>query len=195
MRAMRKPTVFIDRDGTINKDAGYINSLDNFEVYPFAPQAIKLLKDNGYLVVVITNQAGVAKGIFTEEFLEKVHTKMRKILQQNGTDIDGIFYCPHYKGAKIQEYDIDCECRKPKTKMIEDALKLLPIDRNNMYMVGDKYTDIQMGINAGCKTIIVKTGYGKGEIENNYHKWSKKPDLVADNLLLAVLSILNNKFN
>jgi len=187
---MKKPTVFIDRDGTINRDAGYINSLDNFEVYPFAPQAIKLLRDNGFLVVVITNQAGVARGIFTEDFLGKVHDKMRKIFQKNGTDIDGIFYCPHYKGSKLPEYAIDCECRKPKTKMIEDAIRSLPIDRNNMYMIGDKYTDIQMGINAGCKTIMVKTGYGKGEIENEYHSWIKKPDFITDNLLLAALTIL-----
>ncbi|MBC7196175.1 MAG: D-glycero-beta-D-manno-heptose 1,7-bisphosphate 7-phosphatase [Deferribacterales bacterium] len=190
---MKKPTVFIDRDGTINRDAGYINSLDNFEVYPFAPQAIKLLKDNGYLVVIITNQAGIARGIFTENFLEKIHNKMRKILQKNGTDVDGIFYCPHYKGSKMPEYAIDCDCRKPKIKMIEDAIKTLPIDRDSMYMIGDKYTDIQMGINAGCKTIMVKTGYGAGEIENDYHNWPKKPDFIADNLLLATLSILNKK--
>ncbi|UOD35865.1 D-glycero-beta-D-manno-heptose 1,7-bisphosphate 7-phosphatase [Deferribacteraceae bacterium V6Fe1] len=190
---MKKPTVFIDRDGTINRDAGYINSLDNFEVYPFASQAIKLLRDNGYLVVVITNQAGIARGIFTESFLEKIHNKMRKILQENGTDVDGIFYCPHYKGSKIPEYNVDCECRKPKTKMIDDAINALPVDRDNMYMIGDKYTDIQMGINAGCKTIMVKTGYGAGEIENDCHKWTKKPDFIADNLLLAALAILNNK--
>jgi D-glycero-D-manno-heptose 1,7-bisphosphate phosphatase len=193
MTIKKRPTVFIDRDGTINKDAGYINSLKNFEMYPFAPQAIKLLKDNGYLVVIITNQAGIGRGIFTEDFLSQVHNKMRVILQKNGTDIDGIFYCPHYKGSKIPAYNIDCDCRKPKTKMIDDAIKLLSVDTSNMFMIGDKHTDIQMGINAKCKTIMVKTGYGEGEIANDYSKWKLKPGLITDNLLTAVLSILSGK--
>lgn len=190
---VKYPVVFIDRDGTINRESGYINHISNFKVYLFAYQAIRLLNENGFLSAVITNQAGVARGIFDEQFLEKVHNKMLMDFKSNGAKIDAIYYCPHHISSKNPLYALECDCRKPKTGLIKKALSELPVDTDKMFIVGDKYADIQMGINAGCKTIMVKTGYGKGEIEHGYDKWSVKPDYIEENLLTAVLRILKIK--
>lgn len=190
---VKYPTVFIDRDGTINRESGYINHISNFEIYPFAFHAVKLLNENGFLSVVITNQAGIARGIFDEQFLEKVHNRMLMDFKSSGARIDAIYYCPHHNSSKNPLYAIECDCRKPKNGLIKRALSELPVDKDNMFIVGDKYSDVQTGVTAGCRTIMVKTGYGKGEIESDFEKWSVKPDFIEENLLMAVLRILKIK--
>ncbi len=189
----RKPTVFLDRDGTINYDAGYINDTDNFVIYPFAAQSIKMLNDSGYLVVVITNQSGLGRGFFNIETMNKIHEKMYAELAKQGAKIDGLYYCPHDVNAKVAEFKGDCDCRKPKAGMLEQAFSELPIDKSNTFFVGDKHSDIMAGYTFGSKTIMVETGYGKGDLLNKSHKWEVKPDYVAQNLLEATRAILTNK--
>lgn len=185
------PTVFIDRDGTINLDAGYINDPDNFVMYPFAPQAVRMLNLSGFLTVIITNQAGLGRGFFTLETMNKIHEKMFAEFKAQGAKINGLYYCPHHIGSKIPEYDKDCRCRKPYTEMIEKAAEELPIDMSKTYFIGDKYSDMQTGFNAGCKTVMVKTGYGKGELLQKSPKWERMPDAVCEDLLDGVRLILS----
>lgn len=189
----KMPVVFIDRDGTLNKEAGYINHLDNFKLYRFSYHAVRLLNLYQIKVIVITNQAGVGRGYFTEDFLKKIHKKMTKQLWENGACIDGLYYCPHHPSSKVREYAIDCNCRKPKTGLIENALKdtASKADMEKMYFIGDKFTDVKTGQNSGCKTAMVKTGYGKGELDSQNHQ-SPVPDKISDNLLTGVLWILSD---
>ncbi|KAA0257765.1 HAD family hydrolase [Deferribacter autotrophicus] len=187
----KRPVVFIDRDGTINKEAGYINHPDNFEVYPFVSHAVRLLNVNDILAVVVTNQAGIARGYYPIGTMHLLHEKMESILNENGAKIDALYYCPHHPSSKIKEYALDCNCRKPKTGMIDKALQELPIDEKNMYVVGDKLSDMEFGWNAGCKTIMVMTGYGKGELVK-LKNYEKKPDFICENLLDAVLFVLED---
>ncbi len=192
---MKLPTIFIDRDGTINKEAGYMNHPDSFEIYPFVYQAIRLLNRHNILAVVITNQAGIARGYFPESVMHALHEKMFRECEKHGAEINGLYYCPHHPSSKIPELAIDCNCRKPKTGMFEQAVKELPINTSKTYMVGDKFSDIKFGYNCGAKTVMVKTGYGKGEIELKYEKQTILPDAIKNNLLDAVIWILKDLKN
>lgn len=182
----RFPAVFIDRDGTINIEAGYIDHPDNFNLYPFVPQSIRLLNEHGFLVIVLTNQAGVGRGYFGEDNVETLHAKMCSELAKGGARLDAVYYCPHHTSSKDPRYAVDCDCRKPRTGMVDKALQDLPIDKSRMFIIGDKMSDIKLGKKTGCRTYLVKTGYGLREAENN----SDGADIITDNLLLAVLDIL-----
>lgn len=180
------PAVFIDRDGTINEEVGYLNNPDELVLYPFAAEAIKLLNDNGFLAIVVTNQAGVGRGCFTEDKVHLVNDKMHDELAKHGAKIDALYYCPHHPSSKEPKYAVDCNCRKPKTGMIDQALKDLPVDTSKMFMIGDKKSDIKLGINAGCRTYFVRTGYGAEQSAEN----PGLADTVTENLLTAVEDIL-----
>ncbi len=180
-----KSTAFIDRDGTINIDGGYINHPDNFEIYPFAAQALRMLNMAGWQVVIITNQSGIGRGFYTTEIMNEIHAKMYKHLESQGVRIDGLYYCPHDPNSKIEEYRKDCDCRKPKTGMFEQAIRELPVDTKNMMIVGDKYGDMEAGFKIGAKTIMVNTGYGRGEFVQKSARWPRQPDHRAENLLEA----------
>jgi D-glycero-D-manno-heptose 1,7-bisphosphate phosphatase len=188
--AKKFPTVFIDRDGTINVDGGYINDEQNFVVYPFAAQAIRMLNVNNILAVVVTNQSGIGRGFYTIDVMQRLHAMMNKELNSQGAHVDGIYYCPHDPNAKVAEYRVDCNCRKPRAGMLEQAISELPIDTDNMTFVGDKYSDMQAGFAVGCKTIMVDTGYGKGEFIMKSQGWARQPDHRASNLLEAVRLVL-----
>lgn len=185
------PTVFIDRDGTINIEAGYINHPDNFHLYKFVPQAIRLLNLHNILAVVLTNQAGVGRGHFGEDNVHRLHKKMYSVLAEGGAKVDGLYYCPHHTSSKDPKYAVDCNCRKPRTGMPEQAIKDLPVDTSKMYMIGDKKADMELGFNIGGKSILVKTGYGLAELES-IETWKHKPCHIAENLLDAVLFILKD---
>jgi len=189
----KRPIVFIDRDGTLNKEAGYINHIDNFQLYPFIYQGIRLLNHFDILSVIITNQAGVARGYFTEGFLKEVHNKMFDILEKNGAFIDGLYYCPHHPSSKLAEYAVECDCRKPKTGMLEQAVEELSpnVDTERMYVIGDKFSDVKMGNNFGCRTVMVKTGYGRGELMSKEED-RPKPSKIEKNFLSAVLWIIKD---
>ncbi|MFX1303244.1 MAG: D-glycero-beta-D-manno-heptose 1,7-bisphosphate 7-phosphatase [Promethearchaeota archaeon] len=177
----KRKAIFLDRDGVINKEVNYLSKPNDFEFIEGSIDALKILKQKGYLIIVITNQAGIAKGFFTEETLESIHSKMTRILKQNNIELDGIYYCPHHP-----EFTGPCDCRKPKPGMILKAQLKYNIDLNNSYMVGDTLNDIETGKSARCKTILVLTGYGK---EEQKKKSSIIPDMIFKNLKEFAINI------
>ena len=171
----KKPAIFLDRDGVINKEVNYLSNPNDFEFIDGSIKALQILKKKGYLLIVITNQAGIARRYFTEITLHKIHEKMMKTLNKNKIFLDDIFYCPHHP-----EFTGACNCRKPSPGMIMQAMKKYNIDMENSYMIGDTLNDINTGKNAHCKTVLVLTGHGKKEQK----KISKiKPDMICANLL------------
>lgn len=148
--------VFFDRDGVINKEVNYLDSIDKIEILPGIAEAIKLLNDNKFKVVVITNQSGVARGYFTEEKLNEIHGFILGELSKESALVDAVYYCPHHP-------DDDCDCRKPKIGLIKRAEKDLDINLKRSFLIGDTISDMKAGLNAGLKCILVLTGYGKDE--------------------------------
>ena len=187
---MKRPAVFIDRDGTISEEVGYINHPSRFRLFPYAAPAVHLLNENGWLVFVVTNQAGVARGYFTEEMIQTVHEQLTQDLESNGARLDAIYYCAHHPSVGEPPYRSYCDCRKPKPGLIRRAAEEFEIDLNRSWMVGDRYSDIQLARNAGVKSAFVMSGYGRGEWEHQRQTWEQQPDLVAKNLLQAVDAII-----
>lgn len=184
--------VFIDRDGTISEEVGYINHASRFRLFSYSAAAIKHLNENGWLAIVITNQAGVARGYFSEDVVQTVHGAMTKELESGGARLDGIYYCAHHPNLGEPPYRFDCDCRKPKPGLISRAAKDFDIDIKASWMVGDRYSDVELARNAGVKSTLVMSGYGRGEWEHQRASWSEKPDLVAGNLLEAVRLIVSD---
>tara|TARA_R110001583_G_C5666121_1_gene410185 strand:+ start:7602 stop:8159 length:558 start_codon:yes stop_codon:yes gene_type:complete len=154
-----KRAIFLDRDGVINVDNGYVSIVDDFEFIEGVIEALQALKKKNYLLVLITNQSGIARGYFSEEQFHTLTEWMDWSLADRGVDLDGIYYCPHHAEHGIGEYKIDCDCRKPKPGMINDAVKELGIDLSQSILVGDKVSDLQAGIAAGVKhNYLVRTG-------------------------------------
>lgn len=176
----KSKAVFLDRDGTICEDVNYLARAEDLRVFPFAAEAIKLLNISNFLVILITNQSGIARGYFDENTLREIHEKLISELASNDATLDGIYYCPHNTGS-------NCRCRKPKIGMIEQATENFAIDLEKSWTIGDKAIDVELGSNAGTKTVLVLTGYGRKEIE----KTERKPNLIAEDLLEAVREITN----
>jgi len=152
----KKNAVFLDRDGTIVVHEPYLSSPDQLKLLPNAVEGIRLFKESGYLVVVITNQSGIARGFFDEERLVLIHKKLMRMLEEEGITIDDIYYCPHHTEGVIEQYALDCDCRKPKPKMLLNAAKQHNIDLTQSLMIGDSEVDMQAGKNAGCKCVLIK---------------------------------------
>ncbi|MFA4858584.1 MAG: D-glycero-beta-D-manno-heptose 1,7-bisphosphate 7-phosphatase [Candidatus Margulisiibacteriota bacterium] len=176
--------VFLDKDGTINKDVGYLDHHTKLKVFPYSAKAIKMLNAAGYKVIVVSNQSGIARGFLTEGALQAIDKKLSKEILSGGGIIDAIYYCPHHPEHGIHPYKRNCECRKPATGMLKQAQKRFDLDLSQCYMIGDKLSDIEMGFNAGIKSILVKTGYG-AEVANNPALAKLKPSFVGENLLTA----------
>jgi len=187
-----RPAVFMDRDGTMTVEGGYINHPSRLQLIRGTADAVRLLNENGIYAVVTTNQAGVARGYFTEDMIHTVHGRMREMLEQKGAKLDAVYYCPHHPREGGPGYRLDCNCRKPKPGMIEQACKELPIDLSRSYMVGDKISDSEFGHGLGVKTVMVLTGYGRGEYEYQRQDWKDTPDHVAKDLKGAVKWILKD---
>ncbi len=177
---MANRAIFLDRDGTMAIDVSYCSRPEDFELFPNTARAIKLLNEHDYKVIVITNQSGVARGYFTEDTLGRIHQKMLKKLAEEGARIDGIYYCPHHPSD-------NCECRKPKPKMVMQAVSEHDIDLKQSFMVGDKPLDIQLGKNVGCRTVLIPANTGETEVAPG------SPDYTASDLLQAALWIINQK--
>jgi len=173
--------VFIDRDGTIAQDVPYCSRVEDFEILPTVPQGIRLLNEQGFKVVVITNQSGIARGYFTEETLSLIHQKMKDELDKYGAWVDAIYVCPHHPDER-------CECRKPKPALLLQVAKEMRIALKLSYMVGDDAKDIEAGRTAGCKTILVTTGPSQGNMEGQ----AQSPDYVAGSLYEAVEWIIGD---
>ncbi|OPZ87556.1 MAG: D-glycero-beta-D-manno-heptose-1,7-bisphosphate 7-phosphatase [Firmicutes bacterium ADurb.Bin419] len=151
------PAIFIDRDGVICKEKSYITSWEQMEIYPFAKEAVRRLRDAGFKTIIVTNQSAVGRGMMREETLKQINEYLQQIIP-----IDGLYYCPHYPPEKeeILPYRINCSCRKPKAGMIYTARDEHKIDLSKSYIVGDRSSDILAGKNASVKTVLVRTGYG-----------------------------------
>ena len=190
---MKGQAVFMDRDGTINEQRGYINHPSRFIIIPGVAEAIRLLNENHFLAIVVSNQSGVARGYFPIGLVEEVHENLRSSLHERGAKIDGIFFCPHYPRGSLPEYCFECDCRKPKTGLFDQACRAFEVDAAHSFVVGDRYTDLQFARNADMKGILVKTGYGLGEAEYILPKSPIKPVYIADDLLSAVQWIMAGK--
>jgi D-glycero-D-manno-heptose 1,7-bisphosphate phosphatase len=175
--------VFLDRDGTINEEMGYINHPDRFIIFPFVSESIRIFNTLNLKVIVITNQSGIARGYFSEQLLSSIHeTLLQKMVEANAR-IDAIYYCPHHPKEGIEAYRIDCLCRKPKPGMVMQAVKEHDLELSKSFMVGDRFRDIQFAKNLGLTTAMVMTGYGKGEYQYQRANWPFEPDIIGDNLL------------
>jgi D-glycero-D-manno-heptose 1,7-bisphosphate phosphatase len=188
---MSKPqdwAVFLDRDGTINEEVNYLGDPAQLKLTPGAAKAIHLLNSHHIPVIVVTNQAGIARGYFTIAQMHLVHHALDAMLAPDNAKIDAYYFCPHHPTAGIGEYKISCTCRKPEPGMFHQAAQDLHLDLTKSYLVGDKLTDIQAGNRAGCRTVLVETGYGKAESTNCQSEI--KPDRISPDLLEATDWIL-----
>jgi len=186
--------VFLDRDGVITKEPPYYaHKINQLELIPKSAEAIRLLNESGFKVIVISNQSGVARGYYQEKDIQKYNNEMKKQLKEKGAHIDAIYYCPHHPEAAIKKYRIDCECRKPKPGMLRQAEKDLNLNLKLSFLVGDKMSDIEAGYRAGCKTILVLTGQGNDESKKiSKTKMNIKPNYISKDLHTAIQIINRN---
>lgn len=175
---MSKKAIFIDRDGTLIEEVNYLHKVEDLRFFDYTDEAVKLLKERGFLVIIATNQSGIGRKIYTETDMHNIHEAIQNFLTEK---IDAFYFCPHLP-------DSGCSCRKPNLGMIERACKDFEIDLENSWMIGDKKLDVELGINGKLKTALVLTGYG----EKHFNQLEKKPDIVADTLIEAVRRILQN---
>jgi D-glycero-D-manno-heptose 1,7-bisphosphate phosphatase len=187
---MKRPALFMDRDGTISEEVGYVNHPSRFRLFPYTADAIKFLNDNGWLAIVVTNQAGVARGYFAEDVIVQIHDQVRKDLENASAKLDAIYYCAHHPSVGEPPYRLDCDCRKPKTGLIDRAAADFDIDLERSWMVGDRYGDIELARNARLHSAFVLSGYGRGEWEFQRSSWKLEPEVVAEDLLEAVKIII-----
>jgi D-glycero-D-manno-heptose 1,7-bisphosphate phosphatase len=155
-----RPAVFLDRDGTINEEREYLHRIEDFAFISGVPESIRRLKDTGFLVIVVTNQSGVARGYYDEEVVVALHDHIQQLLAEYGTRIDAFYHCPHHPTEGAGDYRIDCDCRKGSPGMLLQAASEHDIDLARSFMIGDKLADIEAGNAAGCTPILVRTGYG-----------------------------------
>jgi D-glycero-D-manno-heptose 1,7-bisphosphate phosphatase len=184
--------VFLDRDGTISEEVGYINHFDRFRLYPCAVEAIKKLNDAGWLAILATNQSGIARGYFPEALMHQIHDNLQSELANFGARLDAIYYCPHLAGGTIAEYSKPCDCRKPRIGMLSKAAGDFQLDLHTCFVIGDRYLDMETAHNAGAKGVLVLTGYGKGEHLYLAHTWPRQPAYIAQDVSAAVDWILQN---
>lgn len=173
--------IFLDRDGTLNEDSGYVHKIEDFKLLPGVIEGLNLLKEK-YLFFIITNQSGIGRGYYTEQDFWKFNFKLLEQLEKNGIKIEKTYFCPHTK-------EMNCDCRKPKTKFLEEITVEYEIDLNQSWMIGDHPSDVEFGKNAGCKTIFLLTGHGS----KHKHELKEKqivPDITAQNFLEGTKKII-----
>ena len=190
---MKKPAVFLDRDGTINEQMGYVNHLSRLVILSGVVEGVRLLNHHGFHVVVVSNQSGVARGYFPIDLVHEIHRFIKDHLAKNRAVVDGIFFCPHHPDGTVPEYSIQCDCRKPKIGLIQQACKSMEIDLPNSYVIGDRCEDLELAHRAGTKGVLVKTGYGLGEIDHVLPFRDVKPAHIGEDLFHAVQWILEEK--
>ncbi len=187
-----KPAIFMDRDGTLSHEVGYVNHASRFRPYPWSVDAVRLANRSGFLAVVVTNQAGVARGYFPEAVIHEVHASFVATMEAGGARLDGIYFCPHHPTVGEPPYRKDCDCRKPRPGLVRRAESELGIDLARSFVVGDRIGDLELAWGVGAKGVLVKSGYGLGELTYNVPSWPRKPDLVAENILEAVQRIVSD---
>jgi len=179
--------VFLDRDGTINEEVSYLSRMEQLKLFPQTPEAIRLVNAAGMKVVVVTNQSGIARGYFTEEFVRSVHDRINELLRAGGARIDAFYVCPHHPVYGNGIYKQDCECRKPRPGLLLKAAAELDIDLSRSYMVGDMLKDIEAGKKVGARGVLVRTGYGANIVRTDM------PAFIAEDVLEAVQWILRDR--
>jgi D-glycero-D-manno-heptose 1,7-bisphosphate phosphatase len=186
---MSAPAVFLDRDGTMIHDPGYLCRIDELRWYPWTIDAVRLLNRAGFLVFVVTNQGGVGLGLFDESFVHTVHGAMKTRLDESGARVDGWYYCTHHPRAVKDELRVDCDCRKPKAGLVQQAQKQFAIDLGRSFVIGDKLTDIGLAATLGVPGVLVRTGHGADE-SRELATSGLTPALIADNLMDATAWVL-----
>ena len=182
-RPLRR-AVFLDRDGTICEEVGYMNHISRLHIFPFAAAAVRRLNEAGFPVIIVTNQSGAARGYFPESLIAEIHDRIRHDLAVSGARIDAFYACPHRS-------EDGCDCRKPRTGMLERAAREHALAVPGSWVVGDRRADVDLAHNARARSIFVLTGYGRGEYEWHSRDWSHQPEFVAENLAGAVDKILH----
>lgn len=193
MSRERRPAIFMDRDGTLSHEVGYVNHPDRFRLYPWSAVAVRAINAAGWLAVVATNQAGVARGYFPESVVDEVQQRLRQDVEAGGGRFDAIYACLHHPSVGHAPYRAECDCRKPRPGLLRRAETDLGADLARSWVIGDRHSDLQLAWNAGARGALVRTGYGKGEHTYLAPRWPKQPDLVAENLLEAVELILGRE--
>ena len=188
---MSRAAIFLDRDGTICEEVGYVNHLSRSRLLRNSLEAIRLINQAGLLAVVTTNQSGVARGYFSQNLVEEVHAKLLASISEAGARLDAIYYCPDHPSEGTPPWRAACECRKPKPGMILRAAREYGIDLQRSYVVGDSVVDIEAGAVAGVPGILVLTGYGRGLLEHQRQRFKTEPAHAAEDLLEAVRWILS----
>lgn len=189
-----RPAVFFDRDGTLNEELGYVGDPARFHIYPFAPEAVRLVNEAGWPAILVTNQAGIARGLYTQADVERLHAILREHLAAAGARLDAIYYCPHHPTKGRGEYLKVCDCRKPALGLIHQAQREHNLDLSRSYIISDLYAEAAMGRAFGGHGAMVLTGYGRRDQDANLAAWDAgalpRPDLLAPDALAAVRAIL-----
>ena len=180
-----KKAVFLDRDGTVNEEVGYMRELSMLTLIPGVGRAIKKLNAAGFLVVLVTNQSGVARGYFPESLVGEAHAQLEELLGADGARIDAVYYCPHHPTVGTTHHTRACACRKPGTGLIDQAARDLTIDVSRSYMVGDKWSDVELGHRAGAASILVRSGFAADDPGNARPEHVADPDFTAHDLAEA----------
>jgi len=188
-----RAAIFLDRDGTLCEEVGYVNHLSRSRLLPGSLEAIRLINQAGLLAVVTTNQSGVARGYFSQDLVEAVHAQLLSAISSGGARLDAIYYCPHHPSEGSPPWRAVCECRKPRPGMILRAAREHGIDFAGSYVVGDSVVDIEAGAAAGLPGVLVLTGYGRGLLEHQKHRFKTEPAHAAEDLLGAVRFILSRR--
>ena len=180
---MTGPAVFLDRDGTLIEEVGYLDRIERVVLYPWSIDAIRVLNRAGLRVIVITNQSGVARGYFTEAVVDQLHEHISALIAGGGARIDAYYYCPHHPDGSVEQYKLRCECRKPGRGLVDRAARELGIDPGASFVVGDRWLDVRLARSVGARGVLVRTGYGASE--------ERQPpddlvaDAIVDNLIAA----------
>lgn len=185
--------VFLDRDGTVNEEVGYLRDLGELRLIPGAGAAIKRLNDADFKVVLVTNQSGVARGYFPEALVHEAHERLGELLRSEGARINAVYYCPHHPSAGNSRYTVDCDCRKPKTGLIDRAVKELAIDVEHAYMVGDKWSDVELAQRARVRAVLVRSGFAPDDPGNKRPEHVGAPDYMAHDLAEAAEWIIGRE--
>lgn len=184
-----KRAVFLDRDGTILDELGYLTPDSTIHLYPYSVDAIRLLGRGGYAVVVITNQGGIGLGLYDQAFVDRTHAMLSARFEAGGASVAGWYYCPHHPEGVVPEFTCVCECRKPATGLLTSAARDLDLDLKESWVVGDQWRDIAVAHRTGARSVLVRTGYGRN-LETTWPADIARPTIVSDNLIAATAHIL-----
>ena len=192
MSGLNAAAVFVDRDGTLIEEVGYLDRVERLVLYPWTTDAIRALNRAGLTIVLVSNQSGIARGFFTEAVVDAVHSHMESRLQAGGAHIDAYYYCPHHPDGKVSGYAQHCDCRKPKRGLVDRAVHELGVDPVRSFVVGDRWLDVGLARTVGARGVLVRTGYGA--TEERRPRQETPADAIVDNFAGAASWILRHRF-